>query len=164
MASAKELVKLFAVALFLIACIVFFYSCSSTVYPPSPLSLAQMRFRPGDVGPSTQTCLAYKGDACTNMQKDVFDLKDVAVRKRLRDSRIFCFAFGKRYHVCANDPGICHTYEKVDRILGIPTKRTIVIDEIIAMPDGYQKLVDANAHCAAIGSPTYEDIATPALK
>ncbi len=160
MAGTKELLKLTFVGFLLFVLVVAFYGCSSTVYAPPPLALAQMRFRPGDTGPSSQTCMKYSGDKCAQMQREVYDLTDPLIRARLRDAKVFCFAFAKRYHVCEKQPGLCHTYEKVDRILGIPTKRTIVIDEIILVPARYQSLVDANTHCAAIGSPSYDDLVT----
>ena len=128
--------------------------CTTQVYDPAPLAQTQLRFRPGDVGPSQHSCTLYKAGVCQTWVINVLDVRDPAIRARMAKASMYCFGGGKRYYFCQDRPGLCTQTRKCD--VWVFGCRMVV--EYLPLPESQQQLVDSNVHCGVLGGDTYEQL------
>lgn len=123
---------------------------SCATYNHGALIEQELRFRPG-----------YKG--LTHAVNDEFlwirynfriveyDFLNPADLRRLREIKLVCKVGERRFHVCADRPGLCSNFKDEKTFLGIPLD-TELQSEVLGFPDDLQVLIDTNTYCAAQGS------------
>lgn len=131
--------------------ILFLSSC--TTHRHQNLFEQELRFRQGYEGLTNQICTKEFLGICLSrgVLEYRFDKPDVV--QRLREVELVCKVGEKRFRIC--DGGLCTTdLVPLKVVMGIPWKWEIRILEKIEIPKNVQRLIDAGAYCAALGSIT----------
>lgn len=121
---------------------------SQPVFTRGALVDQELRFRPGYTGPGHQVCLEYDGDRCKRMDVMIYDMTRPEVREQLRALSFSCKVGEKRFRVCKDKPGFCHGTKKCELLIFCKYKEI----EFIELPGEIQRLIDAGAYCAALGT------------
>jgi hypothetical protein len=131
--------------------LLFLLSCAGVPRVRQPLLDQEIRVRPE--GFTNQICTKHSASGvCEIMDRVVYDLADEATRQRLIEVKLICSVGGVRFRVMQAEPCLYRTHTDVKRFIGIPVKRTLVIDEKLCMPGELQKLLDRKTYCAPQGS------------
>lgn len=131
--------------------VLFLTACVATSRVRGPLLEQELRFRPQ--GLTNQVCTLPKLDGtCEQMDRVVYDLSDPQTRERLIGVKLICNVAGVRFRIMKDEPCLYRAHERVKRFIGIPTKRELIIDEKICVPESLGTLLDRNTYCAPLGS------------
>lgn len=133
--------------LFTLFLLFFVLTSCTTVTDHRPLAEQRLSPRPGYPGLSNQVCKKRTPFKCEEWSIVDYDLRDPAVRKRLRDVRLICSVGGRRYRIDQRWPGLIRT-ETQGRW---PMKKLKIVD-YIDIVSGHQRLLDAKTWCASQNS------------
>jgi len=143
--------------------ILFFPSCSTPkIYERGALIDLVVRPYPEKVGLLiNQRCIEYKKGKCTKTNTKEWDLRNENDRKELIEQRFHCNVGGKRFGICADYNGLCHT---------IPYRKSwfhswqYPIYDYIDAEAGFTRMINSNTICASMDSYVGRNLFNPEIK
>jgi len=131
--------------------ILFLATCSTNeIYERGALFDLIVRPYPNEIGLlSNQRCVEYKDGKCSKTDKKSWDLRNESQRQELIQMKFHCNVGGKRFGICSDYSGLCHTrpYRK-----SWFHSWTFPIYEYLDSEKDFQHLINSNTICAAMDS------------